>query len=412
MINFITNFFKQSGIWVASSFFVSKISAFLLTIFMARILSQSDFGWVMYGLNYLGFFIPFIGLGSSHGTLRFAAIAQDKLEKEKVIQYSFSYGLLLNFLVNLIMLVLAFVIFGKGNQLLIVSVFSVRLFGFFLLDQAKAEIRGRHNNKKFGQLDLIFNLISLLSAVLFSYFFGVNGYIFSLCLSPFVVLLFHRFKFSFSKKIFADFTQKEFWRFSISMALTNQISELIFLLDVFFIGIFLNNTAVAQYRIYSVIPFNLFFLSALFFQTAYPKLCENHQNNKFQLDFLYNFWKLMLPISILILVFGFSFSEFILKFFGGDYYKNTTVFRVLLVAAVGVLFLRTPFGYLLSSKGKSNYNLIASSISVISLVVFIKPVILNFGLEGVAWLSLCNLFLIGIFQMISYFYIVYGGSKS
>ena len=31
----------------------------------------------------------------------------------------------------------------------------------------------------------------------------------------------------------------------------------------------------------------------------------------------------MLPISILILVFGFSFSEFILKFFGGDYYKNT-----------------------------------------------------------------------------------------
>ena len=133
MINFITNFFKQSGIWVASSFFVSKISAFLLTIFMARILSQSDFGWVMYGLNYLGFFIPFIGLGSSHGTLRFAAIAQDKLEKEKVIQYSFSYGLLLNFLVNLLLLVLAFVIFGKGNQLLIVSVFSVRLFGFFLL---------------------------------------------------------------------------------------------------------------------------------------------------------------------------------------------------------------------------------------------------------------------------------------
>lgn len=77
-----------------------------------------------------GVFIPFIGLGSSHGTLRFAAIAQDKLEKEKVIQYSFSYGLLLNFLVNLLMLVLAFVIFGKGNQLLIVSVFSVRLLGF------------------------------------------------------------------------------------------------------------------------------------------------------------------------------------------------------------------------------------------------------------------------------------------
>lgn len=412
MIKFLNNFYKQSGVWIASSFFVTKIAAFLLTVIMVRILSESDFGGVMYGLNYLGFFMPFLGLGSSHGTLRFAAMTSDKLEKEKIITYSFSYGLMLNFLVNGVMLILAFIIFGKGYQLLIVSVFSIRLLGVFLIDQAKAEMRGNHNNKKFGQLDLVYNIFSLVFAVLLAYIYGVKGYILSLCFSPFVVLFFHRFRFSLDKTIFKNFQKKEFWKFSISMAFTYQISELIFLLDVFFIGIILNNSAVAQYRIYSLIPFNLFFLSALFFQTAYPKLCENHLDNKFQLNFLYNFWKLIFPVSVLIIVFGFSFSEFILKFFGGNYYKNTVIFRILLLAAVSVLFLRTPFGYLLASKGKSNYNLIASSISVISLVTFIKPVILNFGLEGVAWLSLCNLLLIGIFQMISYFYLVYHSSKS
>ncbi len=236
-----------------------------------------------------------------------------------------------------------------------------------------------HNDTKFGQFGLIFNLISVCLQCFFYTFLECNGYIFSFVLSPFVVLLFHRFKFSFSKKTFEILPKKNFGDLAFLSALTNQISGLIFLLDVFFIGIFLNRYSCSDsIEFILVIPFNLFFLSALFFQTAYPKLCENHQNNKFQLDFLYNFWKLMLPISILILVFGFSFSEFILKFFGGDYYKNTTVFRILLVAAIGVLFLRTPFGYLLSSKGKSNYNLIASSISVISLVVFIKPVILKF----------------------------------
>ena len=411
MIKFLSNFFKQSGIWIASSFFVSKIAAFLLTLFMARILSKEDLGWVMYGLNYLGFFIPFVGFGSSHGALRYAAIEKENVEKQKIIAYSFSYGLIFNILLSLIMLVLAFVIFGNGNQLLIVSLFMIRLFGVFLIDQAKSEVRGFHNNKKFGQIEIYSNILLLVSAVFSAYFFGVKGYIFSLCLSPFVVLFFHRFRISFDRTQFKNFTEKSFWKFCVTMAFTNQVSELIFLLDVFFIGIFLDNSAVAHYRIYSIIPFNLFFLAALFFQTAYPKLCENHQNNQYQLQFLFNFWKLMVPITILIFAVSYFGAEYILTLFGNDYAENTKVFKILIVASISVLLLRTPFGYLLASKGKSIYNLIAALISILSLLVLIKPTISNFGIEGVAWLSLVNLFFIGIFQMISYFYLVYRAPK-
>ena len=411
MIKFLFNFFKQSGIWVASSFFVSKIAAFLLTLFMARILSKEDLGWVMYGLNYLGFFIPFVGFGSSHGALRYVAIEKENEEKQKIIAYSFSYGLIFNILLSLIMLVLAFVILGNGNQLLIVSLFMIRLFGVFLIDQAKSEVRGFHNNKKFGQIEIYSNILLLVSAVFSAYFFGVKGYIFSLCLSPFVVLFFHRFRISFDRTQFKNFTEKSFWKFCVTMAFTNQVSELIFLLDVFFIGIFLDNSAVAHYRIYSIIPFNLFFLAALFFQTAYPKLCENHQNNQYQLQFLFNFWKLMVPITILIFAVSYFGAEYILTLFGNDYAENPKVFKILIVASISVLLLRTPFGYLLASKGKSIYNLIGALLSILSLLVLIKPTISNFGIEGVAWLSLVNLFFIGIFQMISYFYLVYRAPK-
>ena len=411
MIKFLSNFFKQSGIWIASSFFVSKIAAFLLTLFMARILSKEDLGWVMYGLNYLGFFIPFVGFGSSHGALRYAAIEKENVEKQKIIAYSFSYGLIFNILLSLIMLVLAFVIFGNGNQLLIVSLFMIRLFGVFLIDQAKSEVRGFHNNKKFGQIEIYSNILLLVSAVFSAYFFGVKGYIFSLCLSPFVVLFFHRFRISFDRTQFKNFTEKSFWKFCVTMAFTNQVSELIFLLDVFFIGIFLDNSAVAHYRIYSIIPFNLFFLAALFFQTAYPKLCENHENNSFQLQFLFNFWKLMIPISILIFAVSYFGASLILKLFGEDYAQNSMIFLILIGASISVLLLRTPFGYLLASKGKSSYNLMAASISIITLLVLIKPIIYNFGLEGVAWLSFINLLFLFFFQMISYFYLVYRAPK-
>ena len=119
----------------------------------------------------------------------------------------------------------------------------------------------------------------------------------------------------------------------------------------------------------------------------------------------------MIPISILIFAVSYFGAEYILTLFGNDYAENPKVFKILIVASISVLLLRTPFGYLLASKGKSSYNLMAASISVITLLVLIKPIIYNFGLEGVAWLSLVNLFFIGIFQMISYFYLVYRAPK-
>ena len=119
----------------------------------------------------------------------------------------------------------------------------------------------------------------------------------------------------------------------------------------------------------------------------------------------------MIPISILIFAVSYFGASLILKLFGEDYAQNSMIFLILIGASISVLLLRTPFGYLLASKGKSSYNLMAASISIITLLVLIKPIIYNFGLEGVAWLSFINLFFIGIFQMISYFYLVYRAPK-
>lgn len=404
MLKFLSIFFKQSGIWVATSYLVAKVSALLLTLFIARMLSKEDFGAVMYGLNYLGFFLPFLGMGSSHGTLRQASITSDPRQREEIIRYSFTYGFLYNILLNIIMLILAFFIFGKGNQLWLVGVFSFRLLGFFLLDQAKAEIRGSQNNKKFGQLDMVTNLFFLFSAILLTYLWGVKGYIISLCLAPFLVLLFHQFKGSWAMPSGEDFKTKEFWKFCFSMALTSQLSEMIFLLDVFFIGIFIDNTAVAHYRIYSIIPFNLFFLGALFFQTAYPKLCEYSKDQEFQNHFLLNFWKLMIPLVVMMIGVSYIWGTEILKFFGNNYYQNTAVFHILMMASGLVLLLRIPFGYLLASRGKAKYNLFSAAISIISILVFIKPVIFHYGLVGVAWLCFGNLLFIGLFLGFSYAY--------
>jgi hypothetical protein len=79
-------------------------------------------------------------------------------------------------------LVLAFILFGNGNQLLIVSLFTIRLFGLFLLEQAKAEVRGKHDNKKFGQIEIYSNIGSIefftagVNPAVFLYFAAKNRY--------------------------------------------------------------------------------------------------------------------------------------------------------------------------------------------------------------------------------------------
>jgi len=404
MIKFLHQFFRQSGTWVASSFFISKMVAFLLTLFMARLLSKEDFGWVMYGLNYLSFFVPLVGLGSANGTLRYTVISEKG--KDEILKYSFSMGLVLNFMINAVMLFIALLIFKLDSTFLLITIFSIRFLGVYLQEQAKAEARARFNNKKYGLIDIFVNGVFFISAIVMSYFFGVQGYIISLCISPFAVLFLHRFKFTFSGNHLEDISKKEFWKFCISMAITNQISELIFLLDVFFIGIFLDTASVANYRVASIVPFNLIFIATVFFQTSYPVLCEKHLDNKFQLNYLFGYWKLMLPISLIIILFFFNFDKEILGLFSEKYKENSNVFRILIVAIISVLLLRTPFGYLLASKGKSNFNLVAATISIVSLVAFVKPMLTNYGLVGLAWLSLVNLFIIGLFQMIAYFYFI------
>ena len=97
--------------------------------------------------------------------------------RDRLNLYSFSYGLVFNFLLNIVMLVLAFILFGSNHQTLLIAIFSVRLLGVYLLEQAKSEIRANHDNEKFAKLEIYSSLLLLFSSVLLTYFLGVKGYI-------------------------------------------------------------------------------------------------------------------------------------------------------------------------------------------------------------------------------------------
>lgn len=405
MKTFIQDFIAKKGIWVGTSLLISRLSAFLLSVFVARILSKEEFGAVTFGLNFLTIFLAFSGFGASQGVLRFGSGINDPAKKTDLFRYAFSYGLIYNFILTAIMFLTVLLLYWDDIlKVELIAIFSIRFLGIYLVEQKKAEYRADHNNKSFAKLDIFLSVSALVLGIAMCFFWGVKGFIVSLCIAPFLLFFYdYRLHFSLRPFISQDFTKKEFWKFSWITALTTQIGELVFILDIFFIGLLMNDHDVANYKISSMIPMNILVLGFIFMQTEYPKLCLHHNDRKYQYQFIFNYWKLFAVIGSIILFFGYLFEDEILSIFGSQY-QNVEIYRILLVGAVGSLLLRVLFVYMLAAIGKSGWNLAISVFMLVITSISLFLVIPKYGLDGVSYVTLGCLTLSGILPLFAYFY--------
>lgn len=405
MKTFIRDFIAKKGIWVGLSLLISRLSAFLLSVFVARILSKEDFGAATFGLNFLTIFLAFSGFGAAQGVVKFGSGIENLRQRKQLFRYAFSYGLIYNLILTLIMILISCVLYwNEFSKINLILLFSIRFLGMYLVEQKKAEYRADLDNQTFAKFDIFLSVVALVLGIICTYFWHLNGFIFSLCLSPFFLFLYdHRFSFSLKKITFNDFRSKEFWRFSWTTALTTQIGELVFILDIFFIGLLMRKQDVAYYKVSSMIPMNILVLGFIFMQTEYPKLCQHHRDKKYQYQFIFNYWKLFTAVGIVVLIFGIFFDKQILSIFGHQY-QNTEIYRILLFAAVISLIFRVLFVYMLASIGKTMWNLAISAFMLFATSLSLYLIIPQYGLTGVSYVTFGCLALSGILPAFAYFY--------
>ncbi|WP_417428609.1 oligosaccharide flippase family protein [Halpernia sp.] len=404
MKDFLQNFIKSKGIWVGISMFISRLCTFLVTVFVARTLSVSEFGLATSALNFLSFFIVLAGIGSVNGILKYGVILNEK-DKETLFKYTLSYGILANILVSFLIIILSFIFFYNDISVAkLASLLALRFFGNYFIDQKMAESRAHFQNEKFAKIVISTSIFAFFLSVVLTYFYHFTGYIISLCVAPYIILFFFKWEISFKRINFKQFTEKEFWKFSYVTAISAQISTWVLILDIFFIGILLGNDAVAEYRISCLIPSNLIIIGTIILQTEYPKLCEKWEDKKYQFNFIFNYFKIIGLFSFFILVFGFLYSSEILHLFGNQY-NNILIFKVSLVSTIIMLLFRVPFIYLIYALGKTQYNLVLALISVFILCGFYFVIPL-YGTNGAAYYFLFSFTIISFFYMGTYFYLI------
>jgi O-antigen/teichoic acid export membrane protein len=402
---FIDDFFKNKGQHVFLSLLIAKICAFLGSLFIIRILPENQFGVISIVASVFAIFAPFSGFGSQQSLLRFGAVSSDLAEKKVLSKYLLKKGFYYQVLLSAVFLMLSFFYVTKYEDIFyIFLLFTIRLIGVYFLNHIQSEFRIFGNNKGFSQISNVVNISGVAFLLVLSYFFGLKGYLIAISFTPFIALLW--FKKDHFQSIAEDFSfnKKEIWSYGLHASGTALLSDALFSTDVLLLSFLMNETSVANYKVAILIPANITFLAITFMQSDFPILAKNYQNRGFLTDYIKNYYKIFLPIALMIFAVGFLFKTEILHlFFSQKYADNSWAFVILLSGFCANMLLRNLYGNLLSAVGKMKINTFVSFITLLLLVLFSGFLVSKFGIEGMA-ASLSASMLIGGFMLQYSFY--------
>ncbi len=403
---FLLDFFKNKGHHIFFSLLTAKICGFVGSLSIIRILPESEFGTVSIVASVFFIFSSFNGSGSDQSLLRYGSIAQDFSEKQALSKYLLKQGFIYQILLSGIFLLISVFYINKYEDVFyIFLLFTFRLIGFYFLNHIQAEFRIAGNNKSFAIVNNVVNISGVILLLILSYFFGLIGYLYAVAFTPFIALFWFTKEHFIASMNHFSFSKKELWNFGLYAAGTNFLSDVLFSADVLLLSFLMDESAVANYKVGLLIPANITFLAATFMQSDYTVLAKNSTNKVFLRNYIFNYYKLFIPISVLIFFIGYLFkTEIIQLFFSEKYSGNHLVFVIFLLGFSVNMLLRNLYGNLLSAVGKMKYNTYISFLNVVLLLLFAIIFVNIFGMVGMAISLSLSMFISGILLLFSFYH--------
>ncbi len=405
---YLTDFIRRDGSYVVLASLLSRLLSFGGSWIALMLLPSYELGLVIYAFSIVSFLIPIGGFGAQQSLLRYGSILQRYDEKIDLYNLTLIKGIEGSVLLMLVILILSpFITYKLPESTLYFILLIVSILSYFVFENLKIKYRILHNNKKFALMEIGFSAIQIISILIFSYTFGVYGYIATLSLSPlFTFFLFNRLTFTKPIQSF-NFVDSKFWSYGFFAGLANVATQLLFALDIILIGFLLSDPQlVTYYKYVSIIPISLLILPNIIITTDFVLITNNINNQPFINSYIKKFLLLFSTISIIILVISVLFGNSIFRMFGEDYTKYYDLFLILTIGIIGVFTIRSLFGNLLSSIGKAKINYWIAFCSLLLNVGLSYYFIPKYGIIGAGITSAIVMWTSGILSMLL-FYLFY-----
>jgi O-antigen/teichoic acid export membrane protein len=403
---YISNFLSRSGSYVFLATIISRLLSLLASWIALQFIDNTALGIVLFSYNIILFILPISGLGLPQSLIRFSALNKNKKDRNSIFLYVLKYGLLSSFAMILLIIISSFFIsfqFEKAQFYIIVLSFLI--IPSFLFEIIRAQLRLNHDNKNFAYSELLYSIIFIILISVLTYYFKEIGYIVSLLLTPFLVIII------FIKKIKIKLIKIEkipelnlhFWKYGFFASLSNVVTQLLFVVDILLIGYLIKDAEmVTNYRYISLIPFSLLFLPRIFINTDFVTFTEKIYDKTYIKQYIKSYMLLFLIISISVLIVSYFCGSLLLRLLDKSFVKYNTSFFILMIGISGIFIFRGLFGNLLSSIGKAHVNYYIATLALLLNIISNYYLIPELGIKGAAITSAILMWFTGILSFICF----------
>ena len=395
---------------LVGSSILNKIFTFMSSVILVRLISKTDYGIYSNANNLLGFFTLISGFGMSSTLLQFGCTQTGK-DKENTWNFGFHFAMVFDIFLSISIIVVAiFVpisIEGTGSLLLLMSFLP---FARLISELQRVYLRTELQNKEYAKANNFSTIITVVLAVILSYFFTVKGLIIANYLAAIATIIFIAVKYSVPipprKNDLTKGEKIKLLKFSAVCTINNSTSSVMYLLDTFVLGIVVaESTVTASYKVATTIPNALAFIPSCIMIYIYPYFAKKSNDGKWLKR---NYKRVLLYFGIFNLATVGTiviFAPLVIKIvFGSQYLDAVAAFRMLCISYIVQSTFRTIPGQLLVTQGKLKYNTFVGFASGILNTILNVILISAWGMNGAA---AATLIVTIIFAISSTIYLAY-----
>lgn len=409
--NIIKRIMRMGVIHIVSANFINYVLVFLLNIFIVRLLPKQEFGYYSYAYNIVSLFLIFNGFGISAGILQFCS----ETEKSRNEHYKFGlkYGVAVNGLLSIFLGIYAFCgelsIPNAREELLF---FMVWPLVYFLYDFSNIYLRTQQRNIEYSKALNINSVVKVITAILCTVLLGVKGYILSFYIAALATI---GYFYKNNKKNIQEISTvaklsvdkiKDLMKYSFVCMANNGISQLLYILDVFMIGVLISSASdIALYKVSTQLPNNMYFITSAVMVAIYPAFAQHSTDLQWIRK---NTRKVIAVLALINIPIGlamiFAAEPIIILLYGKAYLSAVPMFRILGIGFVISTLCRMPFGNILCMMRLIKVNFWNSIISGVANIILNYVLIKQFGAIGASYATLSVICISSIVSLICYIY--------
>lgn len=393
----LTKKIKTTGFFdIFGSSIIVKVVGFLSSIILVRMVTKEEYGVFSYAWNIYSIIMLLSGFGALHAVLQIGSEdAQDDKLKAQIYQYAWNKGSLVNFFLGIAILLLGlFVPLEIGEASFLLCIMCLLPFIQYGSDYQTMYLRTERKNRQYGQANIVNVVLVLCFSIVGSLIWREKGFVFGRYVAYILLvifgIIFWKVPIAFRKVKLSEKAKKDFWYIALVSMLNGGLSQLLYLADVFLIGMIIpNESIIASYKVATTIPTALSFIPTALITYIFPYFTSHKDDGKWCMKYYGIVTGIMAIFNGLVAITMFFGAEIIITLMFGSAYLDAVIpFRILSISYFFSGTFRSIAGNLLVTQRKLGFNTGVAIFSGILNIIADIFLILWQGSIGAAYATL------------------------